>query len=450
MSAIRLAIVDRSASVAVTGAALVQVKKLPKGQGVASVWINITGGLESGFADLGNFDEGAYLVRAELPSGELLEETVEIKRGDVELTLEAPERPAPVRITPASQTANRRRATRGAKASPGTAVDVGGFEIERYLGEARLPDGALLKDVFDFDAGEKKIALSVSTQRGRASGVTPTDWHGTFRSIDQDRFMLPPDAGAVDPIDADLLNLDSIFEPEHISNDIVLISTTGARSQALSHGNDLRFRMDTTSDEGLDLIVTQGDESGWGIVVPRIWQGGTLTVIEDAESGPDIALDDPAFLGLASWVERGRLDIAYNLIRSRSLESLFLGLTNPARSALGAYVLNAVDPRFRPWMIELAERFEWLPDGAVAAAQMLCLSEVEKARIYLSHAFERGVPTFGLGTQKLLQLHYALDDGSIRDRERLRSVRNLLAHMRSDRLFTTVQLGAIGELTASV
>lgn len=389
MNAIRLLVVDAAVGKVRANAARVQVRELKSGKRFGPRWVDVHQSAQHPKTHLGDFADGRYLVRAELSDGDILEDTVEINGQPHELVLEA------------------------------------------------LPEEGSL---FSHELQRPPILFRVDAVAGDDLQAPPIPFRGASIGSNDLQVLSAPLRG--DSI-ADSEGLTAT--PSRIKSFVEEVST-GSLLEALS--GELRFRRDT-GPMGLNAIVVPGRQSTWGIVVPCSWPGGTLTLNVDGSdgAGPELHLDDPDFSTLAAWLTRGRLDVANDFLRSRSLDALFEKVSNPPRAALGAYVLNAVAPEERQWVNNLAENFEWLPDGALAAAQMLSSAEPVKARGFLNRAYERGVPLFSHGMQKMLQLYYELDDGSTEHNQRLRSVRNLLARMRTDRLFTSVRLqeGRSGE-----
>lgn len=116
-----------------------------------------------------------------------------------------------------------------------------------------------------------------------------------------------------------------------------------------------------------------------------------------------IGLTHQAADALLGYLQRGLIEDARLLAGSDAMlaeELLFSKSDDPVAAAAGAFALlhlGALD-RLHDWTRNLAQRFEWLPDGQVALAEhMARRGEHELARDLLRELPERGIPSLSVG-----------------------------------------------------
>jgi hypothetical protein len=126
-------------------------------------------------------------------------------------------------------------------------------------------------------------------------------------------------------------------------------------------------------------------------------------------------------MALLGFLHAGQAAAADALL-AQAEEALFEKTENPVFAAAGAFVLlahsNDTNARRRPgwrgWIRNLNARFPWLPDGAVAEAQMYWRYgdvnasdqefDIERLRQLALTAVRRGLPYLTLGAKTLTEI----------------------------------------------
>jgi hypothetical protein len=176
-----------------------------------------------------------------------------------------------------------------------------------------------------------------------------------------------------------------------------------------------------------DSEASGGPESSRGtlVVAPPIW-GQRLAITPDSQprgDGPPYLVSgrvtDPSAHVLFSYLRTALPDRARNIAPSWVMQAevyLRHKIDDPVAATQGAYVLLGLgDDRRREWVENLAEWFEFLPDGAVIAGwHDLRRGEPERAAAWFSVALSRGIPMFSEGV-RLLQQGCTYLRGLVRD-----------------------------------
>ncbi len=97
----------------------------------------------------------------------------------------------------------------------------------------------------------------------------------------------------------------------------------------------------------------------------------------------DPVLRDERWSGLVAYLNRGRVDLASEILMS-ARDALFEKFENPLAAAIGGYVLLSttqgrdIEDSWPRWLDNLAHRFPSLPDGAILQARWLLSQNAEK------------------------------------------------------------------------
>lgn len=163
----------------------------------------------------------------------------------------------------------------------------------------------------------------------------------------------------------------------------------------------------------------------------------------------DPVLRDGQWAGLVAYLNRGRVDLASEILASAS-DALFAKFQNPLAAAVGGYVLLSSGPSdeeasWPSWLSNLAEYFPHLPDGLILRARWLLArnreEDLEKAHELLYEAFNRGVPYFTTGVVWLIEGLEQTSIGCPICTEILRKVRGVARSMDLSQAFTSFSIG---------
>lgn len=155
--------------------------------------------------------------------------------------------------------------------------------------------------------------------------------------------------------------------------------------------------------------------------VPNLWykEGRELPMrvlvrFDEIEQGAQlsISITDPKIASVLGFLSRGDLSSASAVI-SDSYEMLLEKMSNPYAAAAGGYVLvftggGTLNPHWREWIGNLASRFPEIPDGAILKATLILQGQgalspegAADAKRLLLHAVEVGPPYFRFGVRAL-------------------------------------------------
>lgn len=126
-----------------------------------------------------------------------------------------------------------------------------------------------------------------------------------------------------------------------------------------------------------------------------------------------VVVRDNLLGSILGYLGSGNLPTAAKIMDySYAKEMLFLKMQNPLAAAAGAYVLLKIetgqDQRWHQWIRNLKNRFKWLPDGAIQHAwtiltkQNISEDEKKEARASLLEGYRRGIPFYSIGVKLLL------------------------------------------------
>ncbi len=160
--------------------------------------------------------------------------------------------------------------------------------------------------------------------------------------------------------------------------------------------------------------------------------------------------DDPVVRSAIGYMAAGSLSNA-RLMFENARDLLFGKMLNPLAAAAGGYVLLATQQGsgaepWHPWTRNLANWFDWLPDGMIQYGRLRLLrrtgeADVTAAREAFFAAYDRGIPFYSLGLQWLvdgLSLLATGDDQEARDR--LKAVQQVTWRANLQQPFTTLRL----------
>jgi hypothetical protein len=158
---------------------------------------------------------------------------------------------------------------------------------------------------------------------------------------------------------------------------------------------------------------------------------------------------DPTIGSALGYMGSGSLANA-RVIFDRALAMLYGKQINPFGAAAGGYVLLATDlgERDQPWhqwIENLAEWFDWLPDGMILLGRLRLkhrrnAEDVIGARRAMFAAYDRGLPFYSLGLQWLVDGLSLLATDDPESRRRLANVQRVTWRANLQQPFTTIRL----------
>lgn len=420
-------------------------------------------------------DAGDYLVRLYLPSGDVEAERVRVEAGqDKDVTFE-------VRSSPHEWLA--------------AATNLGVVQRLPRLGDAGLLKAALeqsttpARGAFEMRAGLAVDSMERATgELQRITGVERVEqargWRWVHR-VDPDRAW---------PGDARLARADFVrwWTGEPVGAPVALAP------DALRHDSHnvvfvQRGAGQVPIDQPARAFAAVQDPMGGRLfcVFPEDWRCTSrsrlgqraetsvlLTVVVDSTMGEgdnrsqpvrwrcSPQIDDVEAMSLLGFLHAERSRAGRALLQDAHAW-LFAKYENPVAAAAGAYTLLAfmdeatrsLDPGWRDWVRNLHHGFPWVPDGAIAMAQMAFLHgeddagrepDVERIRAYALEAVRRGLPFLTWGIRVLTEVLVALagDDRAgerqgpqvERTREALALVRQLGRIVQPGEFFTVLRL----------
>jgi hypothetical protein len=147
----------------------------------------------------------------------------------------------------------------------------------------------------------------------------------------------------------------------------------------------------------------------------RIWTRADRLRFDEFRDGPDvnfsvrIATSESSADTIASYLQRGDLYSAQAMLQwiDEAEELLFKKWTDPYAAAIGAYLLLRLKQfnRMHDWARNLANNFDFLPDGCIIWAWQLIHQHPHnenEIRKYLSMAVDRGLPVYSEGLRLLI------------------------------------------------
>jgi hypothetical protein len=163
----------------------------------------------------------------------------------------------------------------------------------------------------------------------------------------------------------------------------------------------------------------------------------------------DPVLRDERWAGLVAYLNRGRVDLANEILKS-ARDALFEKFDNPLAAAVGGYVLlssseaGGREDGWPQWLDNLARRFPRLPDGPILRARWLLSQNaeqhLEEAHQLLFDSVGRGLPFFTTGVVWLIEGLEQTSIGCTTCTELLRKVRGVARSMDLSQAFTSFSI----------
>jgi hypothetical protein len=274
-----------------------------------------------------------------------------------------------------------------------------GEEIEvpagTYVVSATLPSGERSVGIAEVTAGKlselslevEQAAAPTAMGGGGIEGLGPADAPAAATSVSPGTFFLRFHVQTYDG-----------FQPA--DPEVAVTSPSGDRAEL------------TVSASGNGILFAQAARPGevplnvaLPIYGPTISQAclltveGTGTVLDANVSLPD----NPRLDAVARFLQGGHLQEAAS-VGGDAEHLLEAKMADPFGAALGGYALLRAGQldRLHHWPRNLADRFSWLPDGAVIAGEEAALEgDHALAILYVCEAAGRGLPVFGGGLSLL-------------------------------------------------
>jgi len=128
-----------------------------------------------------------------------------------------------------------------------------------------------------------------------------------------------------------------------------------------------------------------------------------------------MTIDDPMVNSALGYINSGAVHLAQRLIDAElARKMLFNKVSYPFTATIGGYILvlgrstkqyRSNASRWKNWIANLDEWFDWLPDGAVLHTTMCLLDsqpDLDRARDALQRACARGLPIFTFGLKYMM------------------------------------------------
>jgi hypothetical protein len=358
-------------------------------------------------------EPGRYLVQATLPSGEVLTEEIDATGPEmVSVNLVSEESPhewlgklQALGGVPSWRMRKARRSILGV-APVARPLDVHVLWFEAVTSKARINDWLKLSSTVSEQ--DLKLLFGSLKKTGRLKSVFANDDYEKFEIAD----IPAADAGGIPPV-----SLKALLGTENPSGRsrhyLALEDDTGIRGLAVlplpwpySNQNDSRA----------------GQQMPVQIVLREPAPGSCFA---ESPVQPYISVDDPDVGALLGFL--GRLDLqSAGSILVQAAQWLYEKVMNPLAAAAGGYILLAAgglrgveSDEWKDWVKNLANWFEWLPDGSIQLAWLKLNSIspedeaavtqektieaiVEEARELLLRALGAGVPLYSNGVRLLV------------------------------------------------
>jgi hypothetical protein len=268
--------------------------------------------------------------------------------------------------------------------------------VGTYVVTTTLPSGKRSLGVAEVVSDElAELALVVSEPAAEAPPRPPLE------SLGPTRGRLTRSARAAEPWHVRFhvrRASDGTFEPDEPQVRVVSRSTEQVELEVSASGDGVLFaQVAARRETPLNVALP--------IYGPTISQDCLLTI----ERGPSATTANVSLPGrpkvdaVARYLNGGYLREAADL--SAEAEQLLLHkMADPFGAALGGYALLKLGrlDRLHHWPRNLADWFDWLPDGAIIAGEESALEgDHETAIAYVCEAGRRGLPVFSLGLSLL-------------------------------------------------
>lgn len=358
-------------------------------------------------------ESGSYLVRATLPSGEILTREIDAEGpGAISLDLFSEDSPrewlAKVRASRGVPSRGMVRASRSIRSMAPVArpLDIRASWLETVISKAGFHEWLSSDAAVSDRAPELFFGNAIAA--GQLQSVFADDQFEKFTV--EDKASLGG-SGQPSPSLAKLLREGiSSGQSRHF---LALEDDAGIRGLAVLP---------------LPWVFSKLDDARAGQVMPIeivLREPAPGSCFAESPVQPVISIDDPEVAGLLGYLGGRDLQSAEAVLAQAALW-LYEKMTNPFAAAAGAYILLAADglrgstsSEWRSWIENLANNFEWLPDGLIQLAWLKLNSigpEVEsatdgasrvdsivgEARGLLLRALRAGTPVFCAGVRLLV------------------------------------------------
>ena len=168
-----------------------------------------------------------------------------------------------------------------------------------------------------------------------------------------------------------------------------------------------------------------------------------------------VAVRDPSAAGLIAYLGKGQIADAATLLDDATETGHIQDLisekfSNPLAACAAAYVGIAtfdesVMAPWKPWLVNLESRFDWLPDGAIVWATYRLKTartreDLDAALASLKKAYQRGVPFYATGLRHLMNGLYRFSEEDGQAKAMYDKVAGLAWHVDPDQPFSQVTI----------
>lgn len=294
-----------------------------------------------------------------------------------------------------------------------------------------------------------EVTIGSLAHSGTLGSFDPSSWSGWFEFLER-RFERGPDFAPNVALGENISGLEAETEGGH--------DRTPLRIKFVQkHHPHISLEAPVTGERRTYAAIS-GSTGTRLVAIPWPW-GDTahmaghipfelLAFEENGKLRCDPVLRDTQWAGLVAYLNKGRVDLASEIL-NRASDALFLKFQNPLAAAVGGYVLlssEESDPeaRWPSWLSNLAEYFPYLPDGQILRARWLLSQNrsdyLGEAHNLLFNSIERGIPYFTTGVVWLIEGLEQTSIGCPTCTEILRRVRGVARAMDLSQAFTSFSI----------
>lgn len=300
------------------------------------------------------------------------------------------------------------------------------------------------------DSRSLKVSVGSIAHSVSLGGFNPSSWVEWFNFLEK-RYDRGPEFTPELALDVDLSGLEIETEGGYGRTPLRIKFVQRSTPEIGSGAGGINERLTyaaVTGSAGTRLVALPWP---WGTSVDTPGEiPFELLAFEEADRlRCDPVLKDSQWAGLVAYLNRGRVDLASEIL-VRARDALFAKFQNPLAAAVGGYVLLSsgapdAESHWPDWLSNLARYFPHLPDGLILRARWLLAQKREEnlgqAHNLLFEAYNRGIPYFTTGVVWLIEGLEQTSIGCETCTEVLQTVRGVARSMDLSQAFTSFSIG---------